>query len=215
MQGDWRKNAMLLPVTVAVIVLVLISFFWHANPQAADDQFGNKISESVGFVAAEEAAKVLGDKGGSVTLILPSYGTEEAFRGSQAEPYENGFKKAAAKLPQLHLLGHWAPKPDSASGFGMEALEGAREKFSSADLMVVFLSLPKMKPADEAKWRAVTLPKLVVMENQPWEKGYLRWLELGWVQRVLVANEKREYPETKPSDPHKIFSLFYTIASAP
>ncbi len=211
MLGEWSKKPGMMIAVVAVLALILISFFWSSSPESADDQFERAIHESAGFVAAEEAAKVLGESGGSVALVLPPYGSEERFPGSLAEIYKNGFEKGVGKISKLRVLGHWAANPKRAIWFRFEQFAEAREKYPAADLLVVFWSLPQSAPEEEIKWRSVVLPKMIVIETRQEETANSKWLERGFVQRVLWFNGKTELPEKKPKDPHEIFSQYFKI----
>ena len=214
MSGQWRKSPYFTLLVVAVLIITAASFFFRSKSKLSEDQiFDLRIKESVGMAAAEEAAKVLGNSGGSVALIFLNEGAPGAQRpgevsGSTNQAYLKGFKEALAKLPAVHLAGPFpADKP-----LTLKTLQAVREKFADAKLFVSFIGLPKFEEGKETQWQNASPPKMIVVENSSTQPTGLEQLfQLELVQAVITFKKGIPYPEKKPTDLHKIFELFYEV----
>ncbi len=218
MLGEWSKSPGFKAVVVLVIVGVLISFFKRGGHDNTDEvDFDKKIHQSVGMMAAERAAKILGTEGGDVALIL--LGTDESkFKGSESEPYEEGFRVAAEKAKTVRLAGHFLvnlPILENGRGYNfptLRTLQAAREKYPSAKLLVCFLGLPVLKPDEEKEWQASSPPKMIIVQGpRPLTGQVERYLQEGLAHAVFLFRAKAAYPEKKPTDLHEIFQLFYEV----
>ena len=213
MLGEWSQNPIVKAAVVVAVVLVLLSFFF--SPKRGGDEnlaFGVRIGEAVGAAAAEEAAKILGDKGGEVVLVMLGWGEKE-FIKSPSAIYERGFRTAAAKTPSLRVLEHYLIQLPHESPMTLGMLQKAREKFPSANLIVSFVNLLPLSNDDIASWLSSAPPKLIVVVQNPSlpPKTVQDMIQRGVVQAVFLFREGVRYPEKKPSDPHEIFQLFYQV----
>ncbi len=212
MLGEWSQNPIVKAAVVVAVVLVLLSFFF--SPKRGGDEnlaFGVRIGEAVGAAAAEEAAKILGDKGGEVVLVMLGWGEKE-FIKSPSAIYERGFRTAAAKTPSLRVLEHFLIQLPHESPMTLGMLQKAREKFPSANLIVSFANMPSPSDDDVTRWLSSAPPKLIVVHQPPLSPETVQnMIQRGVVQAVFLFREGVRYPEKRPSDPHEIFQLFYQV----
>ena len=121
--------------------------------------------------AAEESVRLLGSGGGRVVLVIPE--TKHRYRSRFGAAYEDGVRAILAHHPASGLDGiYFAPKPYRGNEFKNESLptfarmQDIRNTHPQADLIISFLGLPQMTPAEEQSWLASDPPTLVVVE--PW-----------------------------------------------
>ncbi len=218
MAGDWRKSPIAQIALIVVIVLMAGSFLVRCKSKDSDaeeEDFGRRITLSVGAAAADESARVLGANGGKAALILPPYGTEDMFPGSRAQIFREGFDLGAAKHPSLKVLGHFTPPGEGHSDFSLALFQEAREKYPEAELFVSFWGVPNLKTTPLQQWQAASLPKLVIVESRAELLDAAQSvIQSGMAQSVILSKGDAQYPETKPTDSQEIFNLFYQVLPA-
>ena len=219
MRSTRNQSLILMGVALMIIVVAVGSFFYPPKSRPTVSRERGILEESVGYVAAEEAAKVLGDKGGGVTLILP--GTDEKYlRGSLGESYERGFRQRVVKYPAVRLMGHFLGQQPLAQNqyniprfMTLGTLQAVRQKFPDAALLVSFIGLPQFERAEAGQWQSSSPPKMIVVDNAPLMPGVLELhFSLGFVQTVLLRKPDVEIPKEKMGGtPQEIFERFFEV----
>lgn len=209
---------------VAFLVILTLSFF--IRPKKKEDLsaaiFAGSFQESMGYVAAEEAAKVLGEAGGTVVLLLPYVGDpdERRFATTSAGAYERGFLEGAKKFPRLKFEGHFLTDPAMHRELQADwnrptyrTFKLARSKFPKADLFVSFVGLPEMNPFERNEWLSAAPPKMVAIQFQPsTEATRSLLLQQGIVDVIFQSKEGIVVPPSPPSgETHAIVEQFYDI----
>ncbi len=216
MASEWSKSPILTGLALVVIIFTLISFFYRPKSKQNIPREASVFTESVGYVAAEESAKILGEKGG-VALILPG-AEEKFFKGSFGESYERGFQKAVTKHPSLRLMGHFlGQQPQYNTRFiVLGTLQAVREKFPDAQLLVSFLGLPQLQEAEATQWQSSSPPKMIVVADGTPDPGDLeRLFSLGLVQTVLLRKPEPVPPQEKlHGTPQEIVERYYQVLTS-
>ncbi len=219
MLGEIQKNPLFQVSVVALIVLVSISFFFRSKKPAVVQY---NLESAIGYVTMEESARMLGESGGSVVLLLPG-SPKEKFRGSRAEGFEKGVREAISKFSNVQLAGSfltWQALPQNKNlipnNLTLGTLQAARETYSSATLFISFVGMPRLEFDERAEWLAKTPPKLIAVEDMPGtiliEKGLL---EAGVAQVVIRRQDGVTLPgDLPPGNPRELVRQFYTIAAS-
>ena len=213
MEGNWKKSPGVLAIML-VMVVAAAGLLYHSmfpKPNKLQRLISGNLQESIGFVMAEQASKVLGDKGGTVTLILPGY-TDEYFAKSPGGGYERGFIKAAAKLPNLHLNGHFLVNPIPFV-MKLNVLLPATQKFPNSDLWVCFAGIPAFSPDEETTWANATHGKMIAMSNLGVDQATVEHLFQANILQAFYAyiGGIQNLSEEPKGDPHEIAARYYKL----
>ena len=214
------QSPILKALLVAVIAVMAASFFYWPKPGKTTHQ-KYPLEEATGYGAAEVAAKVLGEAGGDVVLIVWE-SQEKFFPGSENEARERGFKQAIANHPNVRCAGHFLgakllPQNHNVipDGLKLGTLQAARESFPKATLFVSFFGLPQLGAEEESQWLNTSPPKVLVVGG-PLDademKTAKRMRESGLLAMYVQRNNQAA-PPTKDlkGTPNEIFERFYEI----
>ena len=186
----------LMIASVAVILFCVISFAvrWLHPDESMDRYWTADVDDHVGWVAAQEAARVTGGKANIiVTLMAPEKkagGSEE----QQAYHYMTGFRKGLSEHPAsatLKILATKCARDDAhASMHGWPALtkiEDFSREFPACNLIVLFSRLPPTTPG-ERLGDPTKLPGVIVVQYPPLPNMWKDLFDTGLV-RVIFANK--------------------------
>ena len=211
-------------VLIALIILFALSFLFRGKRRPPDVTkiFAGNLQESVGFVAGEEAAKLLGEKGGRVAVILPGAGDadERRFATLPAGAYERGVKKALAKSSLVKFDGHFTADPamhrELMADWNMptfRTFQSARQQFPNVDLFISIVGLPRFNPNEQSQWMAAAPPKVIAVQDGslPPEEVANR-LQADLAQVALVWRSGVRSPDQEPTgEPRDVVNRFYEL----
>ena len=225
MLNDLAKNPAVRLAAGVIIVVVLASFFFHPGrphtPVKEVKRFIGRLQEAVGFVTAQEAAKLLGDSGGKVAIMLPPITRDMKLETSLSGAYERGFTAAAKDLPKLKVAGHFLANwytPETPHDYSLPSLEtyqAARQAFPDVDLVVSFMGPPDFKPGEGDVWLNATPPKIMAVERAPISAALkAEVLQSGMVQELIIYRHEVPFPTEEPKGEFKeIFDRYYQVVN--
>ncbi len=217
MDDRWKKSPLVMGAAIAVIVLLVVSFFWGGGTKNEGNRLlAGNLQEAVGFVAAEETVKLLGGTG-KVAILLNAR-EESDLSGSPAGAFAAGFKKGLAKPSGVQMAGHLFGRGRFTQNqnvmldyLSLGTLQAAREQFPDAKALVSFMGLPVLQLTEEAQWAKSSPPKLVVVQEAIQLRGMReRLFQTGVVHLVLWRKEKLPEEEAQ-GEPRQLFDRYYQV----
>lgn len=158
-------------------------------------------SQALARQAAEEAVRLLGDAGGRVVLVIPV--PRELHHSTYGAAYESGLRAGLKGHPAVRLEGiYFAAPPYKGNDHRddraptLARLQDVRKNHPRAEVLVSFLGLPQMTPAEQKTWMASHPPRMVAVEMVPSgnDQAARQALEAGLVD-ALVVNARPERQE--------------------
>ncbi len=172
---------MLAVLAVLVVTLVLMRTCRRA-PGLPDETL--QVADALTAAAVQEATTLAG-AGGDIVLVGIDLPPEMI--GPFSARYIASFKNAAAKAGlTIKAEERMPPSPNMESTgevFPKDALFGVLSKHANAKLIVFFVPLPPLTPADAARIPAQR-PKVMLVTN--WQALHLRTMPKGFVQTAIV-----------------------------
>ena len=225
MATDFKQSPLLKIALAVVLLAVLISFFRY-KPKT-DHQVrlvAGSVQEAAGQVAADQAAKVLGEAGGKpagagkILVILGGSGKE---MDDPNRAYRSGFEAALKRHPNLSLAAvEIAPSPSPQSpenqftGPTMAFYQRLLGQHADIACIVSFMQAPNLTPDQMRQWKADGMPKLISVvgpiPDHPW-----RDLIRQDILQVALIRFNLDVPETEPQGPYQqIFDHYYKMVTA-
>ena len=220
MSADWKQSPKVLVLAVAAIVLLTGVVIYQILPKRSGTEkiLAGNLQYAVGYVAAEETAKLMAGGDGRVVLLFA--GREQDFAGSTAAAYERGFREALDQQRGLQWQGHYcveelamnSPDPEMRR-LSRRVFQAPRLQYPQANVLVSFIGLPEFTAAEETQWRAAGPPKLVVAEVPGALAGRVPGLlQQDLIQLAFVFKPDQRFPDTEPrGKPRAVFEQYYEV----
>lgn len=198
-------------LAAAAVVIVACS----CKPEIKTNLISGSRTESVGQVIADEAARLLGAKGGKVLLVLDNSGVDPT---DACYGYRKGFEKGLKRHPQLSLAGiAIQPYPDGTerdpTGLKFIYYQRLGKEFPNAACVVSLDEAPKFTADEMAQWDPATRPKLMALYSPTPTHSSVEMVRQGIVQ-ALIFRTNPSIPTTEPQGTYReVFDKFFTVVT--
>lgn len=202
-----------------VIALLIGSFFVRSKPKLPPEvgRVDAMVKESAGFVAGQEAARLLGGSG-KVFLLLPLEERDAAiYRKAfeEALPQKSGIKVVGDQSYRLPIQEDRQTEKGLVTigydGPSWKTLQQIRSSHPEAELLVSFINLPQFSSAEVRMWRGSAPPKIIVLQHPQLSPQEEEVMKSGIIQVLLLRKPKVAPPLNLPQDLRERFLLLYEI----
>src|SRR5712671_3046999 len=165
------------PLVIVGLVVVTIASLWFAlrKPRIETSLYSGSIQQSLGQAACDEAAKVLGDAGGKILLIMENKGEDKL---DACFGYRKGFQEGLKRHRTLQVVGieipPW-PKEDTENdnhGLRLAFYQRLQSQHPEANCFVSFVQAPFLSAEEMTQWDPAKMPKLITtykpQPGHPW-----------------------------------------------